>query len=186
MAKTHVNKQKQVLIISSTPRKKGNSQVLCEQFLKGAKEAGHKAEIIRLADKRIAYCKGCGACHKMYSCIIKDDMAIIINKMLKADIIVLATPVYFYSMSAQLKTMIDRCASKYTEISGKEFYFIITAADTNKKIMDKVIEALRGFTRDCLEGTKEKGIIYGLGVWQTGEIQKKPAFERAYKLGLKA
>ena len=110
-------------------------------------------------------------------------MAEILEKMLEADVIVLATPVYFYAMNGQMKTLIDRSVPRYTDISGKDFYFIITAADTDKNIMEKIIESFRGFTRDCLPDAHEKGIIYGLGAWQIGDIKSTPAMKQAYDTG---
>ncbi|MBR2865626.1 MAG: flavodoxin family protein [Elusimicrobiaceae bacterium] len=176
---------KKVLIISSGPRKNGNTDLLCSQFQKGAKEAGHKAEKIFLPNYKINYCSGCGACRESHTCVQKDDMAKLLDKMVKADVIVLGTPVYFYSMCAQLKTFIDRCVARYTEISGKDFYFILAAADTSKKNMTRTIEALRGFTEDCLENTREKAIIYGVGAWEKGEVKDLPVFEKAYEAGKK-
>ncbi len=174
---------KNVLIISSSFRKGGNSDLLCDQFQKGAEEAGHKVEKIRLADKQIKFCLGCGVCNDTHKCVQKDDMPELLAKMITADVIVLATPVYFYAMSGLLKTFIDRCVPRYTEISNKEFYFILSAADTNKQIMQKVCDSLRGFTEDCLDNAQEKGIIYGLGAWQKGEIISTPAYQEAYKAG---
>ncbi len=174
---------KKVLILAGSPRKGGNSDTLSAEFMRGAKEAGHEVEMIRIADKNIHYCRGCGACGHTGKCILKDDMAEILDKMLAADVLVFATPVYFYSMSGQMKTMIDRTVPKYTEISNKEVYFIITAADTDKDIMEKVIEALRGFTQDCLEGAQEKGIIYGLGAYEPGTVASTPAMQEAYEMG---
>ncbi|MGN1031115.1 MAG: flavodoxin family protein [Butyricicoccaceae bacterium] len=174
---------KKVLILSSSPRKGGNSDVLCDRFLQGAQDAGHQAETIFLRDKKIAYCTGCGTCSERgLPCPQKDDMAEILDKMIAADVLVLATPVYFYTMSAQLKTLIDRCCARYTEIRGKEFYFILTAADENVKEMQRTVESLRGFTY-CLEDAREKGILYGLGAWRIGEIQKLPAMQQAYDMG---
>jgi multimeric flavodoxin WrbA len=98
-----------VLAISASPRKGGNSDVLCDQFLKGAGEAGHETEKISLSDKRLNPCTGCYGCGKTNACVIQDDMAEILQKLTQADVIVLATPVYFYSMDAQMKMMIDRC-----------------------------------------------------------------------------
>lgn len=174
---------KKVLVISSTPRRGGNSDVLCGQFIAGAQEAGHRAEKIFLADRKISYCTGCGVCNDTHKCVIKDDMADVLDKMIKADVIVLATPVYFYSMAGQLKTMIDRTVPRYAEIKNKDFYFIISAADTSKKNMERTLEALRGFTEDCLEGAEEKGVIYGTGAWQMGEIQKLPVMQEAFNAG---
>ena len=174
---------KNVLIISASPRKGGNSDLLCDQFLKGAREAGHTAEKVFLPAHKINYCLGCGVCNTTHACMQKDDMAALLDKMVKADVIALATPVYFYSMDGQLKTFIDRTVPRYTEISGKDFYFILAAADTSKKNMTRTLEALRGFTEDCLDGAKEKGVIYGTGAWQKGEVKNTPAFEEAYRAG---
>ena len=176
---------KKVLIISSSPRKGGNSDVLCDQFLLGAKEAGHTVEKVFLREHKINYCLGCGVCNNTHVCVQKDDMKGLLDKMVDADVIVLATPVYFYTMDAQLKTFIDRCVPRYMEISNKEIYFIVAAADTNKNNLAPTIEGLRGFTRDCLEGSKEKGIIYGTGAWQVGEIKTLPAYKKAYEMGKK-
>ena len=176
---------KKVLIISASPRKGGNSDALCDQFLLGAKEAGHNVEKVFLRDHKINYCLGCGVCNNTHVCVQKDDMKNLLEKMVNADVIVLATPVYFYTMDAQLKAFIDRCVSRYTEISNKEIYFIVAAADTNKDNLAPAIEGLRGFTRDCLEGSKEKGIIYGTGAWQVGEIKPLPAYKKAYEMGKK-
>lgn len=176
---------KQVLIISSSPRRGGNSDLLCDRFLAGALEAGHKAEKIFLPEHKINYCLGCGVCNSSHVCVQKDDMKPLLEKMIKADVVVLATPVYFYSMDGQLKTFIDRTVPRYTEISNKDFYFILSAADTEKKNLARTVEALRGFTEDCLEGAKEKGIIYGVGAWQKGEVKDTPAYKEAYEAGLK-
>ena len=176
---------KKVLIISASPRKGGNSDLLCDQFLLGAKEAGHNVEKIFLRNYKINYCLGCGVCNTKHICVQKDDMKALLDKMVEADVIVLATPVYFYTMDAQLKTFIDRCVPRYTEISDKDVYFIVSAADTDKNNLAPTIEGLRGFTRDCLEGTKEKGIIYGTGAWQVGEVKDLPIYKKTYEMGKK-
>ena len=152
--------------------------------MKGAIEAGHRAEKIFLADKTIHYCTGCGACaNATRPCVQKDDVAEILEKMVEADVIVLATPVYFYTMCAQLKTLIDRSCPRYTAISNKEFYFILTAADTNRAAMNRTLESLRGFTEDCLENSREKGILFGLGVMDRGEVKETPAYREAFEMG---
>lgn len=174
---------KNVLIISASPRRGGNSDALCDQFLAGAQAAGHKVEKVFLRDHQINYCMGCGVCNSSHKCVQQDDMAPLIDKMLAADVLVLSTPVYFYSMDAQLKTFIDRCVPRYTDMSGKEVYFIISAADNSKKNMTSTLEALRGFTRDCLEGTIEKGVLYGIGAWKTGEVKSLPVYQEAYEAG---
>lgn len=174
---------KNVLIISSSPRRHGNSDLLCDMFAKGAEESGNNVEKIFLKDKEINYCTGCGVCNTTHRCIIKDDMAEILDEMVNADVIVLATPVYFYSMAAQMKTLIDRTVPRYTEISDKDFYFIMTAADPDRAALERTLEGFRGFTEDCLDGAREAGIIYGTGAWQIGEIKNTDAYEQAYQMG---
>ena len=174
---------KNVLIISSSPRRSGNSDTLCDRFMEGAKESGHKVEKVFLKDKTIGCCTGCGYCFKNHKCSQKDDMAELLDKMIAADVIVQATPVYFYSMCAQMKIFIDRTTPKYTEIRDKDFYFIMTAADTNKNNLYRTMETFRGFTEDCLNGAKEAGIIYGTSAWEKGEINDTPAYEEAYEMG---
>lgn len=175
---------KNILIISASPRKGGNSDVLCDEFIKGAQQAGNKTEKIFLRDKKINYCTGCGVCNSTHKCVQNDDMAELVDKMVEADVIVLATPVYFYTMDAQLKTFIDRTVPRYTEMTDKEFYYILTAADTDATNLEKTVESIRGFTLDCLDGAVEKGILYGTGVWQKGEIQGTAHMKTAYEMGL--
>lgn len=174
---------KNVFILSASPRLKGNSDVLCDEFMKGAIYAGHTCEKVFLRDKHIEYCIGCGVC-SMYGlpCPIKDDMLEILEKMIHADVIVMATPVYFYTMDAQLKTLIDRTCSRYQEIKNKEFYFIVTAGENDRKKLFRTIDGLRGFT-DCLEGVMEKGILYAGGVWKSDEIFDTPFMKEAYEMG---
>lgn len=174
---------KKVLVLSGSPRKGGNSDTLCDEFIRGAKEAGHETEKIFLRNEKINFCTGCGVCNTTSKCVQKDDMAEILDKMVKADVIVLSTPVYFYTMDGQMKTLIDRTVPRYQEIKNKEFYYIVAAADTSIANMDKTIESFRGFTLDCLTNATEKGIIYGVGAWQVGEIQSTPAMKEAYEMG---
>ena len=174
---------KNVLILSGSPRRNGNSDMLCDRFTLGAREAGHNVEKIFLRDRKIGYCTGCDYCFKTHKCSQKDDMAEIIEKMIQADVLVFATPVYFYSMDAQMKTLIDRTLPRYTEMSHKECYFILTAAVTEKANLKRTVEGLRSFTEDCLEGTTERGVIYGTGAWGVGDVQNTPAYQEAYEMG---
>ena len=153
------------------------------EFMKGALEAGNEVEKIVLKDKTVHPCTGCSVC-SMYGkpCPQKDDAAEIVEKMIAADVIVMATPVYFYTMCGQMKIMIDRCCARYTEITNKEFYFIIAAAEDNKAMMERTIDGFRGFL-DCLEGPQEKGTVYGIGAWKVGEIKDTPYMQEAYNMG---
>ena len=177
---------KNVVVLFASPRKGGNSDLLCDQFIRGATEAGHQVEKIFLRDKRINYCTACDACQRNGGkCVQTDDMADILDKMISADVIVMATPVYFYTMNGQMKTLIDRNYARYTKISGKDFYFVMTAAVGSKNLLERTLESFRGFT-SCLIGAKEKGVIYGTGAWNIGDIKKSPAMGQAYEMGKNA
>lgn len=171
-----------VLILSGSPRKGGNSDVLCDQFRKGAVESGHEAEKIRLAEKRLTPCTACYGCMKNGVCVKKDTLPELREKMLEADVIVLAVPVYFYSMAAQMKLLIDRCLGFYKELAGKRFYFIVTAADPEHSAAEPTLAGLRGFLR-CIPDAQEAGVIYGMGAWDKGDIYRHPAYELAYQTG---
>lgn len=176
--------RKKVVVLSGSPRRGGNSDLLCDRFVEAARESGNEVEKIFVREKKINYCTGCGTCFNGDKpCPQKDDMVAVLDEMIAADVIVMATPVYFYTMNGQMKTLIDRTCARYTEIKDKEFYFIITAADGNKRSLERTLEEFRGFTL-CLGGAKEKGVIYGTGVWEKGEVIDKPLMEEAYQMGL--
>ena len=104
---------KKILILAGSPRKNGNSAALCREFARGAEESGHHTELVFLRDKKIGYCLACYHCKENGICAIKDDMADILDKMNVADVIVMASPVYFYSIDAQMKALIDRTVSRW-------------------------------------------------------------------------
>ena len=102
--------------------------------------------------------------------------------MLAADEIVLSSPVYFYSISAQLKAVINRTVARWLEFRNKEFYYIMTAAEDTDTVMDCTLGCMRGLA-ECLEGSVEKGVIYGKGVYEKGEIKNHPAMQQASAMG---
>ncbi len=175
---------KKVLILSGSPRKNGNSDILCDEFARGAKEAGHEVEKIRVAEKKIGFCRACYACKDTGVCAIKDDMAEVIQKMIDADVLVLASPVYFYSIDAQLKALIDRTVARWLEVKDKELYYIVTAADEEPMAADTTLACFRGYS-ECVEGAKEMGVICGMGAYEKGEIKDKSAMIEAYEMGKK-
>ncbi|MGN0477249.1 MAG: flavodoxin family protein [Ruminococcus sp.] len=174
---------KNVLILSGSPRKDGNSDILCNEFMKGAEESGNRVEKIRVAEKNIGYCRGCYYCRESGGkCVIKDDMAEILEKIIACDVLVLASPVYFYSIDAQLKALIDRTVARWTEVKNKDFYYIMTAADSERESMETTLACFRGYA-DCVTGAKEKGVIFGTGVYEKGEVLNSPAMKEAYEMG---
>lgn len=174
---------KNVLILSGSPRKNGNSDLLCGQFAKGALEAGHRVEKIRVGEKRIAPCLACYHCRRNAgACVHQDDMDEILQKMIDADVIVLASPVYFYSINAQLKAVIDRTVARWLEVENKQFYYIVTMADEELASADTTLACFRGYAA-CVKGAEEKGVIIGSGVYEPGRVEQTPAMAEAYEMG---
>ena len=175
---------KKVLAIVSSPRKGGNSELLVDEFVKGAQEAGHEVEKVCLREKKIAPCIACEACLRNGgTCVQHDDMTEVLQKLMEADVIVLSTPVYYYSICAQLKTMIDRTlpiGANGGRMKNKEFYFIATAAD-GASAMECTMNDLQGFV-NCVPGSVVKGKIYG-HAFGVGEIKGNPAMMQAYEMG---
>ena len=172
---------KKVLLISSSPRKNGNSDLLCDQFWKGASDAGHRAEKIFLAEKKIHYCTGCGACaNATRPCVQKDDMADLLKKAEEADVLVLASPTYFLTMSGQMKVFVDRLLPKWQELGGKDAYVIVTGHD-GKQGLQRAAEDMAAILENL--GDRVKQIIWGEHVWQKGEVLGTKAMEEAYLTG---
>ena len=176
---------KKVLILSGSPRKGGNSDILCDQFAKGALEQGNEVEKIFISEKKIAPCTGCYFCRNNGGrCALNDDMGDILQKIIDCDVLVLSSPVYFYSMCAQLKTVVDRCVARWTEIANKDLYYITTAAESDEDTMDGTIACMHGFAM-CIDGYDEKGILYGKGVLEKGEVVNRPELMQiAYEMGM--
>lgn len=174
---------KNVLIISTSPRKNGNSQRLAQAFYDGAVAGGHRVEMISLCDQTINFCKGCMACHKLGHCVIQDDANAIVEKMFDADVIVFATPIYYYEMSGQMKTMIDRSNPLYeTEYKFREIYFLSTAAEDEENVDARALCGLEGWI-ECFPKAKLKGSVFAGGVNTVGEIQDHPALQKAFEMG---
>ncbi len=174
---------KKVLILSGSARMKGNSNLLCAEFARGAEEAGCTVETVHIPKKNISGCLGCNACyHNGGSCVQNDDMEQIREQMLAADVIVLASPIYFYSMNAQLKAVIDRTYVFYNGLAGKTFFFIISCAADEFPYTETMIAALRGFTC-CVPDSIEGGIVYGIGAAEAGDVRNTHAMQEAYQLG---
>ena len=173
---------KKILILSGIPRKGGNSDYLCDKFAQGARDAGHVVEKIFVSEKNIGYCRACNACRNSHKCIIKDDMAEILDKIIDADVLVFASPVYFYSINAQIKTVLDRTLARWTELKDKEFCYILAAGEDDKGIMERAAECFRGFA-DCFKGSIERGVIYGHGLYEKTDARNSKFAIEAYKLG---
>ncbi|MDD4413791.1 MAG: flavodoxin family protein [Oscillospiraceae bacterium] len=174
---------KKVLVLAVSPRRGGNSDTLSDEFVRGAKEVGHNVEKVFVRDKKIGYCTGCYYCEKSGGvCAIKDDMPELLEKIIAADVLVMATPVYFYCMNAQLRTVIDRTVARYTEIKDKEAYLIATAGEDEDHAVEGTVTAFRGYL-ECLENVREAGLVLAIGVHIPGEVKDRPYMQQAYEMG---
>ena len=173
---------KRVVIISTSLRVRSNSDLLAEQFMKGAESAGHQVEKVELLGKQIAFCRGCFACAKLGRCIIDDDVNGIMEKVMKA-VIVWATPIYYYEMSGQIKTLIDRMNAMYDrDYRFREVYLLTTAAEDEASVPQRAEAGLTGWI-DCYPKARLVGTLFCGGVNEPNEIQGNAKLEEAFELG---
>lgn len=174
---------KKVLVISTSLRLRSNSHRLVEAFAGGAAEAGNEVELISLRDKEIRFCQGCLACQKTERCVIKDDAPAIVEKMHDADVIAFATPIYYYEMCGQMKTLLDRGNPLYgSDYRFTDIYMLSTAADDAPETPDRAVGGLTGWI-DCFERARLAGTVFAGGVTDQDEIEGHEALATAYDLG---
>jgi multimeric flavodoxin WrbA len=182
-------KTKQVLVILGSPRRKGNSATLADRISRGAKSAGAEVETVFLQGLKISPCRGCNTCQKDNSkgCAIKDDMQEIYPKLIKADAWVIASPVYWFTMSAQTKIFMDRCyaltAYAKNPFVGKRIAIAMSYGDADP-FKSGCVNALRTF-QDAYRyaGSKIVGMVYGSAT-EAGEIANNEALmQKAEELG---
>ena len=174
---------KNVLIISTSLRRGGNSDTLAQAFADGAKVAGNNTEIVSLAGKNIGFCRGCLVCQQTQKCVIKDDACEIAEKMLNADVIAFATPIYYYEMSGQMKTMLDRANPLFTmDYKFRDIYLLTSAAEDGDTAMDRAITGLGGWI-ECFPKSELKGSLLAKGVTDVGDIKGNPIIDKAYEMG---
>ena len=173
---------KKVLILSSSPRQDGNSELLCKEFLRGAKEAGHEAKLVSLREKKMNYCLACDTCRKNGGiCVHQDDVPHLLDQLLACDVFVLASPVYYYDFSAQMKTLIDRTYAVTSAIKDKEAYLLMSGASPRREDMRVLEASYHGFLA-CFKNVTDKGILYGTGAGGKGEINSGSLLA-AYQMG---
>lgn len=176
-----INKErKTVLVISASPRRGGNTDILCDEFIRGAKEAGGEVEKIFLDDYKIDFFHEQHE-HSADSVSADDQAPIIIEKMANADIIVLSSPVYYMNIDGQLKTLMDRCF-RNQGLGGKEFYYITACADAEESTAETAIFAFRGFVV-CLPNPVERGMVKAIGMGRKGAVEQSQYMQEAYNLG---
>lgn len=174
---------KNVLIISTSLRKGSNSEILAGSFISGAVAAGHNVEKITLKDKKISFCQGCLACQRTRKCVIKDDAVQISDKMCTADVIVFATPVYYYEMSGQMKTILDRANPLFVrDYSFRDVYMLATAAESSDHAVQRAVNGLNGWIA-CFGKARLAGTVFAGGVTDAGDITGHDALQKAFDTG---
>ena len=172
-----------ILVLSGSPRKGGNTELLAEAFAKGA-AAQHHVEIVSVRDYKVNPCLGCNACFKANGiCAQKDDIALIYEKMSQADMLVIASPVYFYGICAQLKAVIDRFHNPIRDTFHiKKMALLLVGAATLPELFDAIIAEYNL----CLKffGIEDVGNVLVRGVKDKGDINNTDALNEAYTLGL--
>lgn len=172
--KEETGMSKKVLTIETSPRKHGNTEIMAERFLEGAKEAGHETERISLYDQNLQFCRGCLACQTTGECVIKDDVNVMLRKIQDADVLVLSTPIYFYEMTGQMKTLLDRTNPLFpAEYKFRAIYLLAACADSEEASVDGAVKGLQGWI-DCFEKAELAGVICGYGADQKGDVEKMP------------
>lgn len=173
-----------VLVISTSLRAKSNSDILSEEVVKGARDAGHEVEHISLKGKSIGYCIGCFACHKSRQCAIKDDAVEIAEKIKAAETVVFATPIYYYEMCGQMKTLLDRTNPLYsTDYRFRNIYMLSVATDDAEDVPEKALSGLHGWVK-CFPKAELCGSLFCGGITDPEEASgKKEELEEAYLFG---
>ena len=173
-----------VLVISTSLRLKSNSDALAESLIRGARDAGHEVEHISLKGKDLKFCTGCLACQKTQQCVLKDDAVRIAERVKASDTLVFATPIYYYAMSGQMKTLLDRLNPLYpSDYRFRKVYMLMTAAEDEAFVPEKAVSGLQGWV-DCFEKAELAGTLFCGGISEPGEAAgKKEARDKAYAFG---
>ena len=170
-------------MISTSMRTGSNSDMLAEQFVAGAVAAGHDVEKVSLAGKNIQFCRGCLACQKLGRCVIQDDVNGIMQKVLRADVVCWATPIYYYEMSGQMKTLIDRMNAMYAQdYRFRDIYLLTTAAEDEAEVPKRAEAGLTGWI-DCYPESHLAGTLFCGGVDAPRTIEGNERLQEAYELG---
>jgi len=174
---------KRVIVISTSLRRGSNSDMLADKFVEGAKAAGNDVEKISLVGKNTQFCRGCMGCQKLGRCVINDDVNDIMAKVLEADVVCWATPIYYYEMAGQMKTLIDRMNAMYPkDYKFRDIYLLTTAAEDEEYTPKRAESGLQGWI-DCFEKACLKAHLFCGGVNDPREIEGNPKLQEAFELG---
>ena len=179
--------KKKILVLTGSPRSGGNSDLMADAFIKGARAAGHEVVKVKTDEKNVRGCKACRACYsKGAACVFGDDFNEIAPLLENAEVVVVATPVYWYTFPAQLKAVIDKMYALYVgekPISAKECVLMACAEESDEEAFEGLVRSWDMILR--LLSWVEKGRLIVPGVNEVGDIKKTDALEKAEALGVK-
>ena len=181
-----------ILAFHGSPRIGGNTDILLDAFVKGAKDEGASVEKISLMSRRITPCIECGQCDETGVCVLEDDMTPIYDQIKESDIVVVASPIFFYNITAYTQALVERSQACWIEkyvlkkgpFGGRERkgFFLSLGATKGKMLFDGVLRVMKYFF-DAISAEFEGALLYR-GIEKKGEVKKHPtALEDAEKLG---
>ena len=172
-----------IVVLFGSPNRKGSTNILVEEFRRGAEESGHLVEVIDICHADIHPCTGCVACGYEGPCVHKDDVDVIRQKLLASDMVVFATPLYYYGMSAQLKTVVDRFCAYNSSLNSRHIKSALLTVAWNAD--DWTFEALTAHYKTLVKyiNFDDKGMILGYGCGSPAMTQKSRYPQMAYELG---
>ena len=172
-----------ILVLQSSPNMHGSTALLVDGFCRGAREAGHAVTVVDVCRLNIAPCTGCVACGYEGPCVQHDDMDTLRRQILSSDMLVLATPLYYYGMTAQLKTVIDRFCSANSSITGRRLRSALLTVAWNAD--DWTFEALVAHYHTLVRYLhfRDEGMVLGYGCGTPGMTKGSGCVEEAYRLG---
>ena len=173
-----------IIVLSGSPRKGGNTDLLVDAFVKGA-EKNNNVEVVSVADYKVNPCIGCNSCFDRagHECFQQDDMQVVYDKLKCADVIVVASPVYFYGVSAQLKAIIDRLHTPMrNDFKAKKLALILVGAAVLPELFDSIkiqYQLVLNFFK-----LEDAGMVLVRGAKDKGDVRNTDGLEEAYRLGL--
>ena len=172
-----------IIVLMGSPNRKGSTSILVEHFIDGAKEAGHDCEVIDVCHADIHPCTGCVACGYEGPCVQHDDVEMIRRKLLNADMVVFATPLYYYGMSAQLKTVVDRFCAYNSSLNSRHLKSALLTVAWNAD--DWTLDALEAHYKTLVRyiNFEDMGMVLGYGCGTPSMTNRSRYPKEAYKLG---
>ena len=179
------DKKMKIVVLTGSPRRNGNTNHLAGQFIKGAEEAGHEVYRFDCAQRKVSSCIACNRCGMNGQCIFNDDFEELRPHLVAADMVVFATPMYYFGFSSQLKAVIDRFYALNGQIKGnvKQSALLMAYADTAPEEAEPMLSHYHTLLRYL--GWKDSGTVVAAGMWPAGAVNGTGYSRRAYELGRK-